>query len=208
MFGGGGALSYDLDWLIGWSEFSVRAGGDFLLGNGTATQVQMIETELVFEKGVYLGTGFEMYFGLGPTFSLIRLRGVPRFNPVILLDCPGERLPDGTCPADADFTEAAQIPGQVVDYNATRFGATALLGFELLLSPNFAMRAEFPVRGNIPKQGYDSASPPLSQCPDDPTEPGSVSATAEVDSRLCWGFQQREDLWLAAGARLGAKVMF
>src|SRR5690606_5955587 len=43
MFGGGGALSYDMSSLVGWSEFSIRAGGEFLVGNGTATQASLIE---------------------------------------------------------------------------------------------------------------------------------------------------------------------
>jgi outer membrane biosynthesis protein TonB len=199
MYGGGGALSYDLSGLVGWSEFSVRAGGDFLLGNGTATQTRLIVAELLAEKGFYLGKGLGLYLGFGPTMTMAKVRSVPFYNPVVL----GE-LNAGS----GDIEPVAQMPGQIVDFEATRFGAAAEVGFEFLLSPNLAVRAEIPLRFSFPTKGYDSANPAKSQCPTDLTDPASVSNSPDQDSQGCWGFDTRKDTFASAGARVGAKIMF
>jgi hypothetical protein len=206
MYGGGAALSYDMSWLVGWSEFSVRAGGDFLLGNGTATQATLIVAELFVEKGFYLGTGTALYTGLGPTMTMAKVRAVPFYNPVVL----GELDPDSE-----EIVEVGEMPGQIVDYEAMRFGAAAVVGFEFLLSPNVALRVEVPLRFGFASAGYDSANPATMQCPTSFDEnapgtldPNTVSASPDQDSQRCWGFDTREDTFASAGARAGAKIMF
>jgi hypothetical protein len=194
MFGGGGALSYDMSWLVGWSEFSVRLGGEYLMGNGTATQATLIETELVAEKGFYLGTGLELYVGLGPTMTIAKVRSVPFYNPIIL----GQEQ-------NGELVAVNEIPGQVVDFRSMLFGATAMVGFEYLLTPHVALRAEFPFRFSIP-QGYDKGTPPQSTCPSDLSDPDSTLESR--DSSLCWGYDTREDTYASGGGRLGALVMF
>jgi hypothetical protein len=187
MFGGGATLSYDLSWLISLSETSVRLGADYLMGDGRDTLATQIATELIFEKGFYLGKAFELYLGVGPTFSLITLKSVPQYNSLPLV-------------------QGQTIPGQIVEMKATRFGGEGLVGLELLFTPNFGIRAEGNFRFNIAKQGYDSPSPATSTCPIEPTDPDSMLITR--DSRVCWGYDQRKDSWTAAGARVGAIVMF
>jgi hypothetical protein len=191
----------------------VRAGGDFLLGNGTATQATLIVAELFVEKGFYLGTRTALYTGLGPTMTMAKVRAVPFYNPVVL----GELDPDsGDIVEVRDMVPGqGEMPGQIVDYEAMRFGAAAVVGFEFLLSPNVALRAEVPLRFGFASAGYDSANPATMVCPtsfdeDAPgtLDPTTVSASPDQDSQRCWGFDTREDTFASAGARAGAKIMF
>lgn len=198
MYGGGGAVGYDWGQHVALSKLFVRAGVDFLIGNGTATQAQIVAFELMAEKGFEL-MPFDLYVALGPAATLVRVRSVPYYNPVIL----GELDPD-----TGEIVEVSQMPGQIVDYEALRFGVAAVVGVHYELTEMIALRAEIPLRYNLASQGYDSANPATSQCPSDLSDPSGVSSTANQDSQRCWGFDTREDTFASVGARLGAAIRF
>jgi hypothetical protein len=75
MYGGGIALAYDVK-RFGEMDLAVRAGGDFVMGNGTALQAQLISMEVLGVLGFPMGP-VRGYVGLGPTLSLAKVRAVP-----------------------------------------------------------------------------------------------------------------------------------
>ena len=101
----------------------------------------------------------------------------------------------------------ASMPGQIVDYTNTLFGLTALVGASYELVERLDVRLEVPLRFHLPR-GYDQGNPPLMRCPTDFSDPTTLSAEPDQDSRVCWGFDQREDTFASVGVRLGLGYAF
>lgn len=205
-YGGGGAISYDLTEATGVAGLAVRAGGEFLMGNGTATQAQIITIDLLAQMAFPVQEGIDLYGALGPTVTLAKVRAVPFYNPVVL----GELDPDS-----GDIVAVEEMPGQKVDYAAMRFGAEALFGIAFDVTPEIALLAELPLHFSFPSAGYDSANPATMQCPTSfdanapgTLDPNTVSTGPNQDSERCWGFGTREDTFASAGLRLGGRITF
>jgi hypothetical protein len=99
------------------------------------------------------------------------------------------------------------MPGQIVDFTSLLFGATVLVGAEYEVAPQLGLRLEVPSRFHAPR-GYDQGAPPLMQCPTDCSDPTTLSALPDQDSRVCWGFDQRSDTYASFGARVGVGYTF
>ncbi len=158
VFGGGAMVGYDLSPLLRWTETYARVGAGAFVGSGASTSVSLVPIDLWFEKGLYLARRLTLAAALGGTVqvSSATFKAVP---PAV--------------PADLHLT-------------STMYGPAGRLGIDVMLHPDWSLRAE------------GAARVPLN----------TASYTESDGKVLPPEFQLRSDHFATIGANLGLAKTF
>jgi hypothetical protein len=126
--GGGAEVGYDLSGLTGLMEFNVRVGGGYLAGlNGENLRLGLVPIDVTFEKGWSAGR-LTIFLGVGQSTTL----------------------------ASVDVMKTPQ-GGEDQSLSATVAGMNSRLGFDLMLTPDVAMRLEGTARIHFNSASYSDS---------------------------------------------------